>query len=72
VFATTMVLLYLLHAVSRASEVPREARVPDPRSLGDLPPDRRDLHPFTLGVLRGDWGWTLFGLVWGMAIAGTC
>src|SRR5678816_3960193 len=27
--------------------------------------------PFTLGVLRGDWGWTLFGLVWGMAIAGT-
>ena len=27
--------------------------------------------PFTLGVLRGDWGWTLFGLVWGMAVAGT-
>src|SRR3989304_3358570 len=26
--------------------------------------------PFTLGVLRGTWGWTLFGLVWGLAIAG--
>ena len=26
--------------------------------------------PFTLGVLRGAWGWTLFGLVWGMAIFG--
>lgn len=26
--------------------------------------------PFTLGVLRGGWGWTLFGLVWGMAILG--
>lgn len=26
--------------------------------------------PFTLGVLRGALGWTLFGLVWGFAIAG--
>ena len=26
--------------------------------------------PFTLGVLRGGWGWTLFGLVWGLAAAG--
>jgi hemolysin III len=26
--------------------------------------------PFTLGVLRGAWGWTLFGVVWGLAILG--
>ena len=26
--------------------------------------------PFTLGVLRGAWGWTLLGLVWGLALAG--
>lgn len=26
--------------------------------------------PFTLVNLRGGWGWTLFGLVWGLAIAG--
>ncbi|SFO09365.1 hemolysin III [Nitrosospira briensis] len=26
--------------------------------------------PFTLGVLRGAWGWTLFGVVWSLAIAG--
>lgn len=26
--------------------------------------------PFTLGVLRGAWGWTLFGVVWGLAAAG--
>jgi len=26
--------------------------------------------PFTLGVLRGPWGWTIFGLVWGLAIVG--
>jgi hemolysin III len=26
--------------------------------------------PFTLGVLRGAWGWTLFGLIWGLAATG--
>jgi hemolysin III len=26
--------------------------------------------PFTLGVLRGPWGWTLFGIVWGLAVLG--
>lgn len=26
--------------------------------------------PFTLTYLRGGWGWTLFGLVWGLALAG--
>ena len=26
--------------------------------------------PFTLVTLRGGWGWTLFGLAWGLAIAG--
>lgn len=26
--------------------------------------------PFTLVTLRGPWGWTLFGLVWGLAILG--
>ncbi|MGL6109739.1 MAG: PAQR family membrane homeostasis protein TrhA [Rubrivivax sp.] len=26
--------------------------------------------PFTLGVLRGAWGWALFGIVWGLAAAG--
>ncbi len=26
--------------------------------------------PFTLGVLHGAWGWTLFGLIWALALAG--
>ena len=26
--------------------------------------------PFAFGALRGGWGWTLFGLVWGMAALG--
>ncbi len=26
--------------------------------------------PFTLVTLRGTWGWTLFGLIWGLAVLG--
>lgn len=26
--------------------------------------------PFSLVVLRGAWGWTLFGIIWGLAITG--
>jgi len=26
--------------------------------------------PFTLSVLQGAWGWTLFGLIWGLALLG--
>jgi hemolysin III len=26
--------------------------------------------PFTLTILQGAWGWTLFGVVWGLAILG--
>jgi hemolysin III len=26
--------------------------------------------PFTLGVLRGAWGWSLFAVIWGLAAAG--
>jgi hemolysin III len=26
--------------------------------------------PFVLGVLRGGWGWSLFGVVWGLAVIG--
>ena len=26
--------------------------------------------PFTIGVLRGGWGWSLFGVIWGLAALG--
>jgi hemolysin III len=26
--------------------------------------------PFVLGVLRGPWGWSLFGVIWGLAVVG--
>ena len=28
--------------------------------------------PFVLVTLRGPWGWSLFGVVWGLAVVGVC
>lgn len=72
VFATTMVLLYftstLFHALPR-SRAKRVFQILDHAAIYFL--IAGTYTPFTLGVLRGDWGWTLFGLVWGLAVAGT-
>jgi len=72
VFATTTVMLYLastlFHALPRC-RAKRVFQILDHSAIYLL--IAGTYTPFTLGVLRGDWGWTLFGLVWGMAIAGT-
>jgi len=72
VFATATVLLYfvstLFHALPRC-RAKRVFQILDHSAIYLL--IAGTYTPFTLGVLRGDWGWTLFGLVWGMAIAGT-
>ena len=72
VFATTMVLLYftstLFHALP-ASRAKRVFQILDHSAIYLL--IAGTYTPFTLGVLRGTWGWTLFGIVWGMAVAGT-
>ena len=71
VFAFTMVLLYftstLLHALPEG-RAKRILQVLDHSAIYLL--IAGTYTPFTLGVLRGVWGWTLFGLVWGMAVIG--
>jgi hemolysin III len=72
VFAITMVLLYLASTLFHALPPNRAKRVfqiLDHSAIYLL--IAGTYTPFTLGVLRGAWGWTLFGLVWGMAVAGT-
>lgn len=72
VFATAMVLLYfastLFHALPR-SRAKRVFQILDHSAIYLL--IAGSYTPFTLGVLRGAVGWTLFGLVWSIAIAGT-
>jgi hemolysin III len=71
VFSVTMMLLYLVSALYHA--------VPEGRAKLWL--NRFDhaaiyvfiagsYTPFALGVLRGGWGWTLFGIVWAAAALG--
>jgi hemolysin III len=71
VFAATMVLLYLTSALYHAlprNRAKRVFQVLDHAAIFLM--IAGTYTPFTLGVLRGTWGWTLFGLVWGLALAG--
>ena len=71
VFAATMVLLYLTSTLYHAlpgNRAKRVFQVLDHAAIFLM--IAGTYTPFTLGVLRGAWGWTLFGLVWGLALAG--
>ena len=71
VFAFTMVLLYLtstLYHILARSKAKQVLRILDHGAVFLL--IAGTYTPFTLGVLRGTWGWTLFGLVWGIAVLG--
>jgi hemolysin III len=71
VFGASMVLLYLsstgYHAAHPGTLRERLQRV-DHAAIYLL--IAGTYTPFTLGVLGGGWGWTLFGLVWGAATVG--
>jgi len=71
IFAATMVLLYLVstlyHALPRG-KAKSAFRVIEHSAIFLL--IAGTYTPFTLGVLRGAWGWTLLGVVWGLAVTG--
>ena len=71
VFAATMVLLYcastLYHAVSHDAAKALFRKL-DHGAIFLL--IAGTYTPFTLGPLNGPMGWTLFGLVWGLAVVG--
>jgi len=71
IFAATMCLLYLAstlyHALPRG-RAKQLFNVLDHSAIYLL--IAGTYTPFTLGPLRGPWGWTLLGLVWGLAALG--
>jgi hemolysin III len=70
-FCAAIVVLYLastLYHALPAGRAKRVFRVIDHASIFLL--IAGSYTPFTLGVLRGPWGWALFGVVWGLALAG--
>ena len=71
VFAAAMALMYLSSTIYHAlpqGQAKRVFQVLDHSAIYLL--IAGTYTPFTLGVLRGAWGWTLFGLVWGLAAFG--
>lgn len=71
VFGGTLVALYLASTLYHSIPAPRAKRVL--RILDHVAIFlliAGTYTPFTLGVLRGVWGWTLFGIVWTLAAIG--
>lgn len=71
VFAATVVMLYFASTLYHAVPHPRAKRLLKKLDHGAIYLLIAGTYtPFTLGVLGGPWGWTLFGLVWTLAIVG--
>lgn len=71
IFGATTVLLYLVSTIYHALPEGRAKRlfkVLDHSAIYLL--IAGTYTPFTLGVLRGAWGWALLGVVWGLAVLG--
>lgn len=71
IFAATILLLYLASTLYHAlpkGKAKHVFRIIEHSAIFLL--IAGTYTPFTLGVLRGAWGWTLFGVVWGLAVAG--
>ena len=71
VYGCTLVILYLASTLYHAlthDGAKRFFRLMDHSAIFIL--IAGTYTPFTLGVMRGPWGWTMFGLVWGLAIVG--
>ena len=70
-FSVTMILLYLASALYHALPVgkaKRCLRIIEHSAIFFF--IAGTYTPLTFGVLRGAFGWTLFGIVWGLAAAG--
>jgi hemolysin III len=71
IYGATLVILYLISTLYHSftnPQVKRLFQLLDHCSIYLL--IAGTYTPLTLTVLRGPWGWTLFGLIWGLAITG--
>ncbi len=71
IFGATLILLYASSTLYHSIQLPRVKRilqVIDHSAIFLL--IAGTYTPFTLVTLRGAWGWTLFGVVWGLAVTG--
>jgi hemolysin III len=71
VFGATMVLLYTSSTLYHAIRAPRAKRILQRLDhAGIFLLIAGTYTPFTLVSLRGPWGWSLLGVIWGLAVLG--
>ncbi len=71
IFSVTTILLYLvstLYHILPTGKIKRIFKVIDHSTIFLL--IAGTYTPFTLGVLHGAWGWSLFGVIWGLVLIG--
>jgi len=71
VFGATLIVLYVastLYHSARSPAARARLKVFDHAAIYFL--IAGTYTPFTIGALRGGWGWSLFGVIWGLAVAG--
>jgi hemolysin III len=71
IYGATMIILYLSSTLYHSFPQPnvkRFFRILDHTSIFLL--IAGTYTPVTIGTMRGGWGWTLFGIIWGLTIIG--
>ena len=71
IYASTLILLFAASTLYHSVRTPRAKEIwqrIDHSAIYFL--IAGTYTPFTLITLRGAWGWSIFGIVWGLAIAG--
>ncbi|NDY96397.1 PAQR family membrane homeostasis protein TrhA [Wenzhouxiangella limi] len=71
VFVAALVLLYTastLYHLARRPEVKSRLKILDHCAIFVL--IAGTYTPFTIAAMRGGWGWSLFGVIWGLAVVG--
>ncbi|MCD8480446.1 MAG: hemolysin III family protein [Candidatus Cloacimonetes bacterium] len=73
IYGATMILLFLSSTLYHSFPQPtlkRFFRILDHSSIFLL--IAGTYTPVTIGAMRGGWGWTLFGIIWGLTLIGIC
>ncbi|HBX57592.1 PAQR family membrane homeostasis protein TrhA [Pseudomonas sp. UBA2684] len=70
IYGVTLVLLYSISTVYHSVQGPAKVIMRKLDHLSIYLLIAGSYTPFCLVTLRGPWGWTLFGIVWGLALLG--
>ncbi|MDH5601240.1 MAG: hemolysin III family protein, partial [Gammaproteobacteria bacterium] len=71
IYGTSLFLLYLFSTLYHSTKGPLKALYKKLDHIGIYLLIAGSYTPFVLVSLSGAWGWSLFGVIWGLALIGT-